>query len=60
MIKYDNYIGVRINDKLKNAIVEICNDAQINEADWIRSRLADCVKKDALNLDQVKEDFMFG
>ena len=60
MIKYDTALCVRINDNLKNTISGICNDTRINEADWVRSRLADCAKKDVADLDQVREEFMFG
>ena len=38
MIKYDT------TDSLANTISEICNDTRINDADWVRSRLADCAK----------------
>ena len=60
MIKYDTALCIRINDQLKNMITEICNDNQITQADWVRSRLADCAKKDVADLDQVKERFLFG
>ena len=60
MIKYDTALCVRINDHLKSTITEIYTDTRINEADWVRSRLADCAKKDAADLDQVREEFMFG
>ena len=60
MIKYDTALCVRINDHLKSTITEICTDTRINEADWVRSRLADCAKKDAADLDQVRERFLFG
>jgi len=58
MIKYNTALCVRINDNLKNTISEICNDTRINEADWVRSSLADCAKKDAADLEQVRERFM--
>ena len=38
---------------------DICNDTRINEADWVRSRLADCAKNDAADLGQVREEFMY-
>ncbi len=60
MIKYDTALCVRINDNLKNTITELCTDTRINEADWVRSRLANCAKKDAADLDQLKQEFMFG
>ena len=60
VIKYDTALCVRINDHLKSTITEICTDTRINEADWVRSRLADCAKKDVADLDQVKQDFLFG
>ena len=60
MIKYDTALCIRVNDQLKNMITEICDDTRINQADYVRSRLADCAKKDVADLDQVKQDFMFG
>ena len=60
MIKYDTALCIRITDHLKNTISEICNDTRINEADWVRSRLENCAKKDAADLDQVREEFIFG
>jgi len=60
MIKYDTALCVRINDHLKNTISEICNGTRINETDWVRASLADCAKKDAVDLDQVRERFLFG
>ena len=58
--KYDQQICVRINDKLREAINHICDDTKINTADYIRSRLASSAKYDAQNMNQVREDFMFG
>ena len=60
MIKYDNSVCVRINDTLKNTISQLCDETKINEADYIRSRLADCVKHDVENLHQVKQEFIYG
>ena len=60
MIKYDTALCVRINDHLKSTITEICNGTRINEADWVRTRLVDCAKKDVADLDQVKREFLFG
>jgi hypothetical protein len=60
MIKYDTALCIRINDQLKNIITEICNDNQITQADWVRSRLADCAMKDVNDFNQVKRDFLFG
>ena len=60
MIKYDTALCIRVNDQLKNMITEICDDTRINQADYVRSRLVDCAKKDVADLDQVKQDFMFG
>ncbi len=60
MIKYDTALCVRINDNLKNTISEICNDTKINYADYVRASLADCAKRDAADLDQVRQRFMFG
>ena len=59
MIKYNTALCVRIGDNLKNAITEICKDTRINEADWVRSRLADCAKKDVSDLDKVKQEFLY-
>ena len=60
MIKYDTALCVRINDNLKNTISEICNDTSINEADYVRASLGECAKRDAADLDQVRQRFMFG
>ena len=60
LIKYDNSVCVRINDTLKNTISQICNEATINEADWIRARLANCAIHDVENLSQVKQEFLYG
>ena len=59
MIKYDNSVCVRINDSLKNTISKICTDAKINEANYVRTRLADCVKHDIENLHELKQEFMY-
>ena len=60
MIKYDNSLCVRINDALKTTISHLCDETKINEADYIRARLTDCVKHDVQNLHQVKQEFMYG
>ena len=60
MIKYDNSVCVRMNDTLKNKITDLCNETNINQADWVRSRLANCVNYDVENLQQVKQEFMYG
>jgi hypothetical protein len=59
MIKYDTALCIRINDSLKNTISDICNDTRINEADWVRSRLANCARNDVANLEEVKQEFMW-
>ena len=60
MIKYDNSVCVRINETLKHTISQICNETQIKEADYIRSRLTDCVKHDVANMHEMKEEFLYG
>ena len=60
MIKYDNSVSVRINDTLKNKISHLCKETSINEADYIRARLGNCVNQDVENLHQVKQEFMYG
>ena len=60
MIKYENSVCVRINDTLKTTILQLCNETKITEADYIRSRLTDCIKHDVQNLNQVKQEFMYG
>ena len=60
MIKYENSMSVRINDNLKNTITQLCDETKINPADYIRSRLADCVKYDVLNQHELKQEFMYG
>jgi len=60
MIKYDNSVCVRINDTLKSTIVNLCSETNINEADYIRARLTDCVKHDVENMSQVKQEFLYG
>ena len=60
MIKYDNSVCVRINDTLKTTLSQVCNESKITEADYIRARLADCVKQDVEYLHQVKQEFMYG
>ena len=59
MIKYDSSLCIRMTDNLKSTISDICNDARINEADYVRSRLANCAKQDRQNLQEVKEEFMW-
>ena len=59
MIKYDNSVCVRINDSLKHIISKICIDTKITEADYIRTRLAACVKHDVKNLHEIKREFMY-
>ena len=59
MIKYDNSVCVRINDSLKHILSKICMDTKITEADYIRTRLAACVKHDAENLHEIKQEFMY-
>lgn len=58
--KYDHQICVRINDKLRDAINNICEDTNINTADYIRNRLASSATNDIENMTQVRQDFMFG
>jgi len=58
--KFDHQICVRINDRLRDAINNICDDTNINTADYIRSRLATSTTNDTLNMKQVREDFLFG
>ena len=53
-------MSVRINDNLKNPISQLCDESKIKPADYIRSRLADCVKHDVKNLHQVKQEFLYG
>ena len=60
MIKYDNSVCVRINDSLKNTISQICDETKIKQADYIRSRLANCVRHDVKNMHEMKEKFLFG
>ena len=60
MIKYENSVCVRINDALKNKISQVCTETNINEADYIRARLGNCVNQDVENLHQVKQEFMYG
>ena len=59
MIKYDNSVCVRINENLKHIISKICTDTKINEADYIRTRLAACAKHDVENLHEMKREFMY-
>ena len=58
--KYDHQICVRINDKLRETIDTICDETNINSADYIRSRLATSAVNDTQNMNQVRQDFMFG
>ena len=58
--KYDQQICVRINDKLREAINDICEDANINTTDYIRSRLVSSKKYDVQNMNQVREKFCWG
>ena len=60
MIKYDNSVCVRMNDTLKNKITDLCNETNINQADYIRARLKDCVNYDVENLQQLKQEFIYG
>mgnify|MGYP001186298849 CR=1 FL=1 len=60
MIKYENSMSVRINDNLKNTISHLCDETKIKPADYIRSRLADCVKHDVQNQHELKQEFMYG
>ena len=60
MIKYDNSVCVRMNDTLKNQITTLCNETNINQADYVRARLKDCVINDVENLERVKREFMYG
>ena len=60
MIKYDNSVCVRINDALKNKLTNLCNETNINEADYIRTRLGKCVNYDVENMQAVKQEFMYG
>ena len=60
MIKYDNSVCVRVNDTLKTKITNLCNETNINEADYIRARLRDCVTHDVENIQDVKQEFMYG
>ena len=39
-------LGEDKNDSVWDTISNICNDTRINEADWVRSRLANCAKVD--------------
>ena len=60
MIKYDNSVCVRINDNLKNKITHVCNETNIKEADYIRSRLVNCIDQDVENLHELKQEFIYG
>lgn len=60
MIKYDTALCVRINDTLKNKISQLCTENNITEADYIRSRLANCINHDVENVHQMKQEFMYG
>ena len=57
--RYTTNLSVRINQNLDEAITKICEAAKISQSVYFRSRLADCVMKDADNLDQVKQDFLY-
>ena len=56
--KYDQQICVRINDKLRQAINYICDDTNVNTADYIRSGFFSSAKYVAQILSQIREDFM--
>ena len=49
-----------MNDTLKNQITTLCSETSINQADYIRARLKDCVNNDVANLERVKQEFMYG
>ena len=49
-----------MNETLKNTITHLCDETKINPADYIRARLAVWVKHDVENLNQVKQEFMYG